>query len=229
MRIHQILHHRRNFRRQRAASLLDKLRKPGWRGVVIYEEAFHGDSKGIVVHGSGEAAAPNQIRRTLPDFRGCISFRIEPPHVRVPITPELRWPLERHIKSPTINSSGNVAVRFHPALRRVEDVALWPGVHIFAIHRGGEDREGLHSPPSLVGKLVPLRSGIVKTLDHVPVFIARALLVLSNIFEGEEIATGMVKYSVQNDAHTSRVALLDQLQKKLVRGRPFPRGRIGCL
>lgn len=52
------------------------------------------------------------------------------------------------------------------------------------------------------------------------------MLVLAQVFEGEEVATGVIENAVDDYAQAPPVTLLHQLEEELIRRRPFPTLRI---
>ena len=86
-------------------------------------------------------------------------------------------------------------------------------MHIFAISGRRKSGQGSESPPAFVTEFVPFRFWIVKTLNDVPIFVARMLLVLADIFESKEIAPGVIENSVDDHVHTALVTSLQKLQK----------------
>ena len=230
MRIHEILHEIHRARRQRAAPILDQLRKLRRRDPPVHEEALHRNRKAVVIHRRGKTALGDQLRGIRPDLAARVRVRIQRAHMRRPVRPEFRRTLRGHIQPPAVHAVGGiaVAVRIHPAFRRHKNVRLRSRRDVVPVRRCRKDRQRLVAPPPAVIELVAPRLRIVERLHDIPAEIPRLPLIFPQIPERKKIAPGVIEHAVNDHAHPPAVRLRDHAHEELVRRRPLPGRRIAA-
>src|SRR5581483_5545628 len=132
---------------------------------------------------------------------------------RVPVCPKFRRPFFGDVESPAVDTFGQFTMRLHPAFGRLENVSLGTGMHVLAVAGGGERGQRHVSPPTFVGEFISLGAWIVEAFDRIPIFVTRIFLVLANVFEGEEVAAGVIENAVDDDVHAAFMRATDKIEK----------------
>ena len=103
-------------------------------------------------------------------------------------------------------------------------------VDFFAPLVGDLDEFGhaFQAPPPCVLKLVlVLGGGVVEVVDVEPGGVGGVLLFLPKIGKGKKFSRAVIKDSIDDNAESSAMGLLNEFEKLLVGRTPFPTLRIG--
>ena len=228
MRISQIPQRQLHIARELPAALVEQIPEDRRLDAVVDEEGFHRHGKGIVVHGRGKSGPFEVVRRIGPHLGDGDGLRVDLENQCIPLAPEFVRDLFRHIEPPAVDAVARIAItiRVHPALGRMENVLLRPGVEIVAVRVITEFGQGEKSGPTRDAQFIPTRLRIVERLNGEPVGVGRLLAIDPDIAEREEVAPGMVEDAIDHHLDPAVVRLSDQLEEQLVRSRPLPRGGI---